>query len=362
VALPPYLSGDELGSGAHRLVQLGAGDLTVFVEPARGMDIRQIVHGPTATSVLWQRPVGAATVDPLDQSNASFYDRYTGGMQELFPNAGPACTVEDAPLPFHGEACRVGWQTTTGRDGASSWCAGTVELSRYPFRLERRIEVAGDGPLIRITARITNMSARALPVMWGFHPAFGPDIVAGGAQVYADPVEVRSHPDPFGARQVFPPGAAVPWRSGDPDVPGAGRLLPANSRSADLLYVTCESGWYAVRNEQTGLCAWMRWPADIFPYVWLWQECHDPAGYPWWGRHHIVGVEVHTSAPGTGLAAAVANGTARTVPAHGSVEAELLLGVGVVPAGRGTPVGVAADGTLRLGALPSAIDQPSETS
>jgi hypothetical protein len=342
-------------------VQLSAGDLTVFVEPGRGMDIRQIVHRPTATLVLWRRPVGRMTPDSLDRSSASFYDRYAGGMQELFPNAGPACTVESAPLPFHGEACRVGWRATTGQDELSSWCEGVVELDRYPFRVERRISVAGDAPLVRITARIINLSTRALPVMWGFHPAFGPDIVAGAAQIYADPSGVRSHPDPFGVRQVFPPGTDIPWRSDEPDVPAGSRLLPPESHSADLLYLTCRNGWYAIRNEQTGLCVWMRWPVEVFPYVWLWQECHDPAGFPWWGRHHIVGVEIHTSAPATGLAAAVANGTARVVPARGSVDAELLLGVGVVPATRGTPTGVAADGTVRLCPLRPTAGDRSET-
>ena len=359
MVLPAYQAPSR--ADTRELVQLSAGDLTVFVDPTRGMDIRQIVHRPTATPVLWQRPVGATAPDPLDQSSESFYDRYAGGVQELFPNAGPACTVEGAPLPFHGEACRVGWSTTVGRDESWSWCDGVVELDRYPFRVERRISVAVGAPLVRIEARITNLSARALPVMWGFHPVFGPDIVADAAQIYADPVAVRSHPDPFGVRQVFPPSTAARWRPDEPDVPAASRLLPADSHSADLLYLTCDSGWYAIRNEQTGLCVWMRWPVDIFPYVWLWQECHDPAGYPWWGRHHIVGVEVHTSMPASGLSAAIENGTARVVPAHGSLEAELLLGIGVVPISHGTPVGVAADGTIRLTPVPPAAGDRTET-
>ena len=49
-----------------------------------------------------------------EASQTAWLDHYGGGWQELFPNAGAACTVDGRPHPFHGEASVVPGATTAG--------------------------------------------------------------------------------------------------------------------------------------------------------------------------------------------------------------------------------------------------------
>jgi len=48
-------------------------------------------------------------------------------------------------------------------------------------------------------------------------------------------------------------------------------------------------------------------------YLWYWQEFGDTAGYPWFGRHYNIGLELFSSYPTHGLAQAIRNGTAGTI-------------------------------------------------
>ncbi|BDZ47476.1 hypothetical protein GCM10025866_33850 [Naasia aerilata] len=77
-----------------------------------------------------------------------------------------------------------------------------------------------------------------------------------------------------------------------------------------MLYARTDAGWYVVHSSATGHAVGVTWPAKTFPCLWIWQECEDPAGYPWWGRHHIVGVEPHSATPAHGVAEDVRAGSA----------------------------------------------------
>ena len=48
----------------------------------------------------------------------------------------------------------------------------------------------------------------------------------------------------------------------------------------------------------------LRWPLDIFPHAWFWQEVHGLPGYPWFRRAYVVAVEPNTTVPAQGLTAA----------------------------------------------------------
>ena len=92
----------------------------------------------------------------------------------------------------------------------------------------------------------------------------------------------------------------------------------------------------------------MCWDADLFRWLWLWQELATGTGSPWWGRVYTVALEPWTSYPTLGLAEAVRRGTQLVVPPNGTVETSL---VAVAFADDGRPVtGVEPDGTVRFGA------------
>ena len=66
----------------------------------------------------------------------------------------------------------------------------------------------------------------------------------------------------------------------------------ALERRAVLGYLTdFEEGRYRVTNPRLGLELELRWPLDLFPAAWFWQELHASPGYPWYRRLYTTALE-----------------------------------------------------------------------
>jgi len=274
---------------------------------------------PSNVEILWRdefiEPAGAG-----DDGEIGFFDHYHGGVQELFPNAGPLTTVEGASLPFHGEACRARWAAEPVDDDGGALSL-TVNLRRYPFRLDRQIGLLSDRAGVRIRSKVTNLSSRQRPVHWGLHPVFSENLTAGG-ELYGGFSKGTADGRPFGLAQTYVPGQELPV---DSDI-GVGRLrlIDGHAGTSDLSYLEATEGWFVISGE-SGYSAAVVWPVELFPKIWLWQECRGQTAYPWWGRHHLVGVEPHTSAPLLALEEEITQGTSLLVAPGQSVEAEFLI-------------------------------------
>ena len=336
--------------GERRVLRLSSDTIELEIAPDRGADLLSLRYLPTGDQVMWRHPghvtefSGQTRPERTDESE--FYDNYPGGMQELFPNVGPACVVAGTALPFHGEACRIPWNTRVERTGNNITVFCETSLGQYPFTLERRLSIADASPVLSIESTITNTSSDPLPVLWAFHPAFGDAITAGPSRLYADMENVTSHDGRLAGVRRFGAGDRVPFKKIGFDNVGELDLNKPDDHSGDLLYATCNSGWFALRNDQSGLTVGMSWPIGIFPYLWIWQECHNPVNYPWWGQHHIVGIEPNSAIPMTGLADAIAASTALVAEPNKPVTADLTMSIMVIPPNSGGPVGVGADGRI----------------
>lgn len=298
------------------LEEIGAGPARALIDVSRGGEIVSFVDERVAGEIFW-KPDGQAKrseTAPLSQNTQAFYDDYRGGVQELFPNTADATTVLGAELPFHGEL------TATPLDivakTASSLELGG-ELRRFPVQVTKRVSVSDSGSLT-IESHVKNLSSRRLPYSWGLHPVFSDYFTGVGAKLVGSFAGVTAHPTTFGSAQQFPPGSDVNFESGS-----AGqsvlRIKSADSDSADLLYVRLQEPWFRVgRPDQLGLE--VKWDNKDFNCLWLWQECHDPSDWPWWGRHHIVGIEPHTAYPAQSLEAHIDDGNALFLEPHASSE------------------------------------------
>ena len=314
--------------------------LTVTVNPARGADVLSMIWRPTDTEILWRNPRSHG-LPPLrgdyDPEPGSYFDNYPGGMQELFPNAGPSTEVSGAVLPFHGEALRRPWAVKH----TDSALTCTTVLARYPFAMMKKFWL--DGGVLHISARVQNLSDTELPVHWGFHPAFDTRTVARSGQVYGAFEALRSHPDEFSPAQRHAPGTAVEVRA--VDGVGAFDLTPPGSHSADLLYATVSEGWFGLRSPGTDLLVTMSWPKEVLPELWIWEEVNAPGGYPWWGTAHIVALEPHTTSPFGPLGNEPG---ARRIAGGDMLEIDLTLGIQPI-APEEVPLGIDPTGVARLG-------------
>ena len=280
------------------LVCLEAGGLTALINPARGGDVLSLTHEATQIDVLWKSRRALREIPlagPLRQDAGSFYDEYPGGIQELFQNTADSTTVEGADLPFHGEACRIPWSIEHGEGDDRASVALRTGLRRVPVSMKKTIQLDREVPRLTISSTVENTSSQRIPYSWGYHPAFGRDLLEGGCRLYLPADDVRIHGERFSARQWWEPGTRQELKS-----IGSTRFLDlrdSDDQGADLMYVTCREAWFVARNESTGLTITCTWSLDEMPFLWVWQECHDPVGYPWWGLEHVAGLEPHSNAP-----------------------------------------------------------------
>jgi hypothetical protein len=331
-------------------VRLENQELSVLLLPEKGSDIYELRARHHNLDLLWKTPWGLhppGFTPGATQAATAWLDRYAGGWQELFPNAGDACSYQGAELGFHGEASVSPWHSTLSKDqDGSPEVRLELRCCRMPFRLEKRIALAGDRPVLRLWERITNEGAEPLPFMWGHHPAYGAPFLAAGCQFELPAKTFIADDEQTSPRTWLTPGQRSSWP-----------MMTRNGRTIDLSRVPgpeagvanfgyaleLEEGWYALTNPHLGLGIGMVWPLAIFPCVWIWQEFQGTMTYPWYGRAYVLGVEPHTSYPGHGLQRALAQGTARWLAPGEQLELELRA---VVFAAQGLVHRIAPDGQV----------------
>lgn len=307
------------------IIELRAGPATLVVDADRGGSVTSYRDDRIGTDVFWSRwsdqPLPCATGEN-SLNTPAFYDTYRGGMQELFPNTADSTVVLGAELPFHGELCRTACAV---QKHSTQSVTLRAELKRYPVVSTRTLSLADSGNLT-VVSRLENLSSHELPYSWGLHPVFSSYFTGPGATLICSTSGAYSHPSPFSLAQVYPPGAEVAF------VPGLTgdtlELVPPDNGSADLVYVELRENWFTLGRPGAHSVT-VRWDNEDFASLWLWQECHSPDAWPWWGLHHIVGVEPHTSHPALPLESHISRSGHKLLPARGSAEVtwEFELGV-----------------------------------
>lgn len=288
------------------IVRLRTEAIEVDVEPDRGAQITGL-RLPDGEDVLagydWETPLPAGRGPSYGDDRLDWLSAYRGGWQEMFPNAGAACSVDGVPLPFHGEVSTARWEVVEhDRDGLLLRCP-----ARLPLVLERRMRLDSDRPVLRITEEVRNLGDTDVHYLWGHHPAFCPP--PGSRIDLPDGVRYRI----AGATGSDATGA---W----PFIDGAGgrddlSVVPSEPLIR-VLHLTGTKGWFGLRPPQgTGVaCAW---DEDAFPHLWLWQHLAGP-GFPTYGRGWITALEPVNVGHGDGLAAAVERGQAPSIPPGGT--------------------------------------------
>ena len=321
----------------EKVVVLENDVIRVVVAPLLGAGILEMVHRPSGTQLLWRPPGGARRPGrdlPAEyDTSTSFFDYYPGGCQIILPNGGPSVRHNGVELGFHGEACKVAWQWRTESRPSMAAVVCSTSLRRAPLEVSLCYSLTEGSSCVRIGATVRNLSAAPVECMWGFHPAYGEPFLGPRTRLHAPAGTVEAHPERFANRQHVAPGFKGRWPAG-PAGQRLDYLFDGHGQSADLMYLRCSEGWYVLHNEGSGLAATMKWDADVFPFLWFWQECCDEAGYPWFGRYHIVGVEPFTSYPSSGLDEALRRGTALRLPPNEALSATLSIGATSFSAGR----------------------------
>ena len=276
--------------------------LRVRVTPRVGGTITAIEHKGLEASVLGTVPWDTTELPEPSAGAAdepTWLTRYSGGWPVMFPNAGDACVVDGIRHGFHGEASISPW-TVTGI------APGSVKLSRrfftVPVKMDREVAVEDDVVSIRETVRMAG--SEPIGVMWGHHPTFGSDLLAGEfvIETGARRAVVDDTADP-------PANPLVPGGAGDwPIVPGSAGPYDLSRPATPSAIMACltelASPWAAIRRLDGRVGALLSWDGETFPFAWLWCELNGTAEPPWYGRVRLIGVEPNSTWPAGGLARA----------------------------------------------------------
>jgi len=301
--------------------------LRVTVLVGKGCDVVEVLYKPLDLDLTPRTGRGLRRRDEVLAAPwsemGSFLDQYEGGWQEILPHGGPPGTHLRASFPQHGESTRLPWTVTVvddSPDRVEILC--TLRLAIMPFMVHKRFTLTGSDATLTMTSTVTNEGAVNLPLMCGHHLAFGAPFVGPGARIELPAnTAYTAHPEAefdTGRRSDGEPGV---W----PNMTSAGgslidmQELPPWETPSDLHYLEPPEGWYTLTSAKNDIRARVTWDLTTQPFLWFWQQFGAGKTYPWWGTEYLVGLEPWTSAPGTGLADAVASGTVPMVHAGGSL-------------------------------------------
>ena len=254
----------------------------------QGCDLIELLYKPKDTDFLWRSPNGIRRRPfiPTTQTDRPFFDYYEGGWQELFPHASAPATNAGAELGFHGEVWGLPWEYRICRDEADRVeVCFSVRTVRMPFLLQRSVSLRSGESILRFHEVVVNEGKKELDFMWGHHPAFGPPFLDRNCILDAP------------ARSVCIGDTKRAWPVDSSGIDHS-RMRPAPGRNDVMKYlIDLKEGWVALTQPARNIGIGLAFDADVFPYVWLWQEFGYTQDYPWFGRAYVLGMEPHSSLP-----------------------------------------------------------------
>jgi hypothetical protein len=343
---------DQFTRDGHRTVALENETVRIELLPGKGSDIVQFVHKPSDTDFMFRtsrglRPRSEMVLSPgLDA--VSMIDFYEGGWQECLPNGGPASVYRGAVVPFHGELWIASWDVEVTID--TPGVVGirlTAHTARSPYRLSKTLTLRSGRSVLEIDESLSNESDLEMRLMWGHHPSFGPPFLDASCRIDLPSAmcsTARSAPMPssrlrFGADFTWPLAPLAAGGEVDLSI-----VPPITTRASEWVCLSgFESGWYGITNRQKQVGFGLRWNADLFRYLWFWQEWGGGTDYPWYGRNYNCALEPWTSWPDSGLAEAITNGSALTILPRQTIQTRLLA---VAYAERTAIAGITEDGEV----------------
>ena len=313
--------------GPWNAIELSSAELAVTLLPEKGCDVLELVHLESGVDVLLKTPwtPGRRPVHAPGSLEA-WIEAYPGGWQLILPNGGDATVEHGVEWGFHGEAGLIPWRV---EEAEQTRAVCSAELLTAPLSLRRVVSLDGARAPDRGVGHETAPTT-AIEVMWGHHPALGAPFLEPGCRISAPARRLSRRRSRAGTGLA--PGVLSEWPHAALEGGGTVDLSvipPERERRAVLGYLTDFSeGSYGVTNPRLGLELELRWPLELFPAAWFWQELHASEGYPWYRRLYTTALEPNSSWPGQGLANVRAKGGSPLLLGAGEtrtaiVEAEL---------------------------------------
>lgn len=280
-------------------IALRDGALSLSIAPERGGEVRSLALGDV--DFTYHPPWASAPLPPGPLAEIPWERSWGGGWQLLWPNAGPACTVDGVEHSFHGDGSVVPFAVTEHRRQRAS-----LRCELGGLCCERTFELR-DGA-VRASTRVTNAGDRAQPLVLVEHLILGGPLAAEGTRIELAGGEL--------VEQSWDgtPSAEGAWpRVGDTDY----SVLPATaSRFAVVRDLPAGS---ARVTGPGGASLEIAFDLAAYPHLWLWEERFGATVEPWDGGGECLAVEPSSIPSADGLAAAIERGEASLLEPGGEL-------------------------------------------
>jgi hypothetical protein len=287
-----------------RAVVLENRRLRAVVLPELGAKVWSLVDKAADREALWHNP--RLPPRPV-QYGAAYDDWFCGGWDELFPNDAPSSVAGDA-YPDHGELWSMPFDWELSREGD----AVTLTMRRSGVvtntRVEKRITLRADEPLLRFGHRISNGGPAPLDYLWKLHPALNVT-PASRIDLPAGRVLVEE-----GFRERLGVEAFRWPQAGTVDVR---QVPPPEAAACDFYYaVELGAGWCALTDTAARAGFGLVFDPNVFRSVWVF------GAYGGWRGLYTAILEPCTGYPYR-LDDAIAQGTASRLAPGETLETEV---------------------------------------
>jgi hypothetical protein len=305
--------------------------IRVMVLVDKGADIYSFVHKPSDTDYMWRSVWGVRDTRKFLAStgDSSWGDTYEGGWQTCAPTAGNHTEeYRGAPIGQHSEMSTMPWdcqivEDTPEKCSIKFW----VRTYRTPFFMEKTLSVRSNSPYLDIDYKLTNESSETEECVWLEHIVFGDPFLDQNCRIdMPDPKIFNWSEDTQGARLKKHERGEWPYTVAKNGEKEDMRTIPSrDSKLEDLaMFHDFKEGWYALTNTTKEVGIGMLFDKDIFNYVWNWQVFGGGSGYPWYGRHYNLGLELCTSLPdGSGFPDSSERKTSIKIKSGDSIQANI---------------------------------------
>ncbi len=267
------------------------GVIVELTHKASGIDVLAPGLGAIHTAMSQPHPMAAGQ---------EYHNRRIGGWPELFPTGSAVADYYGKPQPFHGESNQRRWDHAIIEPGPERAVARlTLHCQAAPLRLDREMILDAGSEQLVLRETVTNDSDLEIQFMWGHHPTYGRPLLAEGAVIELPDCRLIEGDESM----LNIPG---------PDA-GVGNMFYA----ADLA-----EGRFGLFNPALGLGTGVRFDADVFRYLWLWQEFGSSRKAPAFGRWYYAAIEPFTALP-EGMDAHGDAGPSAMVGPHETLATEL---------------------------------------
>ena len=220
------------------------------------------------------------------------------GHSISFDYFGPPSAEEIAAgHSTHGEAPVVRWRRRTKSRSPQATLVYGAELPQAQMRLERKISLDPDNPVVYCQETATNLASFDRPISWNHHVTFGPSFLEPNVTLFDMPA-TRSKvcPATFSANMALQPDSEFLWPSA-PKKDGSVLNLRTSEKgqyghyTAHLLDPVQKTAFMAVCNPRLRLL--VLYVFDRRDYRWLgnWEESYNREHPPWKGREFCRGFE-----------------------------------------------------------------------